>query len=48
MVDYEEEFERLFVNYDEEKMKKDEIYYKIKKDLELKDVKKNKEEEDQK
>ena len=35
VIDYEEEFEALFANYDEEKVKKDQTYYKIKKDLEI-------------
>jgi hypothetical protein len=48
LLDYEEEFDKIFSNYDDEKIKKDDVYYKIKKDFELKDEKKKKLEDEQK
>jgi hypothetical protein len=48
LLDYEEEFNKIFSNYDDEKIKKDDVYYKIKKDFELKDEKKKKLEDEKK
>ena len=37
IMDYEQEFDQLFTDFDESKVKKDATYFKIKNDLELKE-----------
>ena len=36
-MNYELEFDQLFADYDEEKVRKDATYFRIKNDLEVKD-----------